>query len=323
MQSLGTWSGRGLRALWGAAGMFMLALTIPTGPAEAQGLFDLLFGGSLKPAPVVGPMPWPRASSGGNQGGVFRPEGKSSFSDGDGERSGGTYRTVCVRMCDGFFVPMSYATTRSNFQQDQYKCRATCGDDARLFFHRSPGGAMEEAVDLGGRTYGRLPNAFRFRKTLVEGCSCRPPPWSEAELARHRAYAAGPQSPVPGQPLPPSVKVAQASTKPAPVAAQTAAEQSSSADVDGESIAAATPAPKSSNFRTAGRTRTTTSETPRVIRAAAQVPATGKPPGAQSKPGQSNAGQSNAGQSNPGLFGYNGTTSMGLTGKSKFVWPGD
>jgi hypothetical protein len=39
--------------------------------------------------------------------------------------------------------------------------------------------------------YTALPNAFKYRKTLVDGCRCRPQPWSEAELARHRAYAQG------------------------------------------------------------------------------------------------------------------------------------
>ena len=37
--------------------------------------------------------------------------------------------------------------------------------------------------------YAALPNAFKYRKTLVEGCRCRPQPWSEAELQRHRGYA--------------------------------------------------------------------------------------------------------------------------------------
>ena len=56
-------------------------------------------------------------------------------------------------------------------------------------------------VDLTGMAYSTLPNAFKYRKTLVEGCRCRPQPWSEAELQRHRAYAQGhlPDSPAPAR----------------------------------------------------------------------------------------------------------------------------
>jgi hypothetical protein len=44
-------------------------------------------------------------------------------------------------------------------------------------------------VDLSGRSYASLPNAFRYRKALVEGCSCKPAPWSVEEAARHQGYA--------------------------------------------------------------------------------------------------------------------------------------
>ena len=43
---------------------------------------------------------------------------------------------------------------------------------------------------MTGRAYASYPVAFKYRKTLVQGCQCRPQPWTEAELARHRAYAA-------------------------------------------------------------------------------------------------------------------------------------
>ena len=64
---------------------------------------------------------------------------RASTSDTDTDGGGkGTYRTVCVRMCDGYYVPISFATPHKNIYQDQVKCRATCGDDARVFFKRNP-----------------------------------------------------------------------------------------------------------------------------------------------------------------------------------------
>src|SRR5690606_29512315 len=34
-------------------------------------------------------------------------------------RRHGTYRTVCVRLCDGFFFPISFATTPDRFGADE------------------------------------------------------------------------------------------------------------------------------------------------------------------------------------------------------------
>jgi len=65
------------------------------------------------------------------------------------------------------------------------------GTEAQLFYHPTPGGDVDTMVDPMGRAYALLPNAYKYRKTLVQGCRCRPQPWSEAELARHRAYADG------------------------------------------------------------------------------------------------------------------------------------
>jgi hypothetical protein len=117
----------------------------------------------------------------------------------------GTYRTVCVRLCDGFYFPLSYATTRSGLARDADSCTASCGAEARLFYYPTAGGEIESAVDLTGFAYGELPNAFKYRKRLVQGCRCRPQPWTETELQRHRAYAeqgtqtaGGGEAPLPG-----------------------------------------------------------------------------------------------------------------------------
>jgi hypothetical protein len=100
-----------------------------------------------------------------------------------------TYRTLCVRLCDGYYFPISSAATQDTLAHDADVCSASCGAEARLFFHPSGGGDAGNAVDLTGMAYSALPNAFKYRKTLVEGCRCRPQPWSEAEVERHRAYA--------------------------------------------------------------------------------------------------------------------------------------
>jgi hypothetical protein len=45
-------------------------------------------------------------------------------------------------------------------------------------------------VDLEGRPYSNLENAFRHKREYVPDCTCRGNPWDEEALARHRAYAA-------------------------------------------------------------------------------------------------------------------------------------
>lgn len=106
-----------------------------------------------------------------------------------GDRSYGTFRTLCVRLCDGFYWPISYATTPEYFERDRRKCESSCGSPARLFTYRNPGGELEEMEDLSGRPYSRLKTAFLYRTQFVESCKCRSDPWEQASLDRHRMYA--------------------------------------------------------------------------------------------------------------------------------------
>ena len=101
---------------------------------------------------------------------------------GDGAPSG-TFRTVCVRTCDGFYFPISYSTVPSKFADDQRACLRECpATEATLYTYRNPGEDMEQAVSISGAPYTALPNAFHYRKELVAGCSCRRPgqSWADA-----------------------------------------------------------------------------------------------------------------------------------------------
>jgi hypothetical protein len=57
--------------------------------------------------------------------------------------------------------------------------------EATLYSFRNPGEQMEQAVSEGGQQYTALPNAFRYRKELVAGCSCRKPGESWADALRN------------------------------------------------------------------------------------------------------------------------------------------
>lgn len=100
-----------------------------------------------------------------------------------------TYRTVCVRLCDGAFFPLSFSTTTENFSDDADRCSRSCGTEARLFVYRNPGSDIEDMEDLDGRPYKKLATAFRYKTKYDEACKCRPHPWEEASTTRHKVYA--------------------------------------------------------------------------------------------------------------------------------------
>jgi hypothetical protein len=120
-----------------------------------QGFFDALFGGT-----IVNP-------------------------GGDGAPSG-TYHTVCVRACDGFYFPISYSTVASRFTDDARACQRLCpAAEAELYSFHNPGEDMQQAVSISGQAYTALPNAFRYRKEVVAGCSCRRPGQSWADALKN------------------------------------------------------------------------------------------------------------------------------------------
>jgi len=118
-----------------------------------QGFFDALFGG-----------------------------GTIANATGDGAPNG-TYHTVCVRTCDGYYFPISYSTAPSHFAEDESACHRLCpAADVALYSFRNPGEDMTVAVSTGGQLYTALPNAFHYRTQLTPSCSCRRPgqSWADA-----------------------------------------------------------------------------------------------------------------------------------------------
>ena len=109
-----------------------------------QGFFDALFGGGT----IVNP-------------------------NGDGAPNG-TYHTVCVRTCDGYYFPISYSTLPTHFAEDEKTCQRECpAADVGLYSFRNPGESMDQAVSTTGQLYTALPSAYRYRTQLISGCSCR------------------------------------------------------------------------------------------------------------------------------------------------------
>ena len=168
---------------------FMVVVAASTSgapPAEAQGLLQSLFGfGGSQPPRLPPQSYYPQRPGPPFMSPYARPGMGGGFGN---EGGGGSYRTVCVRMCDGYYWPVSHGVSRSRFGRDAQACQSSCGNEARLFY--APGnGSTEDMVDLSGRAYSQIPNAFKYRKALSPSCACKPAPWSQSELARHQRYA--------------------------------------------------------------------------------------------------------------------------------------
>ncbi len=122
---------------------------------QQGGFFDRLFGGNT------------------NSGIYSTPQGQM----------GGTYRTICVRSCDGYYFPISYATSPDRFNEDAQTCQRSCpAAQVQLYVYHNPGEEVNQAVSLDGQPYTSLPNAFAYRKALDKSCGCRRPgeSWAEA-----------------------------------------------------------------------------------------------------------------------------------------------
>ncbi len=159
-------------------------------PVRAQSFLQSFFGNIFtKPAPPSGApvRSEPRPMTSFRHQGPYGSFGQSRQAQPQYKTQGGYYRTLCVRTCDGYYFPISSATGRSRFRKDAKACRARCG--GKLYYLPRHSSDMAQMKDLSGRRYEDLDTAFLYREKLINGCTCRPMPWSAAERARHRRYA--------------------------------------------------------------------------------------------------------------------------------------
>jgi hypothetical protein len=143
-----------------------------TDPAQANATRDNILRGLA--ANNCGPQyaPYATRAPGGILDRLFGPTTPNPFGT---FPTVSTYRTLCVRACDGYYFPISFSTTPSQFPADEATCQAQCpGGNAALYVHLNPGEPVEAAVNLTGQPYADLPNAFAFRESYHPSCGCQP-----------------------------------------------------------------------------------------------------------------------------------------------------
>ena len=97
-----------------------------------------------------------------------------------------TVRTVCVRLSDGYFWPISYSTLPDFVGNDAMSCQQSCPTTAvDLYFYDNPGQEPEQMRNQYGELYTSLPTAFRYRDEIdtSAGANCKAAPQSDGRLS--------------------------------------------------------------------------------------------------------------------------------------------
>jgi hypothetical protein len=127
--------------------------------AHAEDFLSALFGAFSGRPPAsqsqaTNPLPFAGESSAPGATGEARPR-----------NAGGGGQAYCVRSCDGRYFPIS----ASDGQSRAASCNSFCpASETKVVY----GGSIDTAATETGKPYSELPNAFRYRKELVAGCTC-------------------------------------------------------------------------------------------------------------------------------------------------------
>ena len=140
------------------AGMLSAAtLSTALDRAQAQGVFDFLFGGyQQQPSPRHAGS---RSSRAGGSGSIGAERVRQ------GAIGSGRAVAFCVRLCDGRQFPLERMANATPVET----CHAMCpSSETKVFF----GSEIGRAVAADGQRYTGLDTAFIYRKQFVAHCTC-------------------------------------------------------------------------------------------------------------------------------------------------------
>ena len=134
-------------------GLTATAFIAPADVAEAQNLFDSLFG-----------RRWSPPSAYADPNAHWSPFGWGAPPQMPQYDSGGSV-AYCVRLCDGRFFPVQRHGGVSMAQA----CSSFCPASQTRIYH---GSSIDQAVAQDGKRYADLSTAFVYRQRIVPDCSC-------------------------------------------------------------------------------------------------------------------------------------------------------
>jgi hypothetical protein len=90
---------------------------------------------------------------------------------------GSTFRTMCVRLSDGFYWPISFSTSRDYFSRDAAICSNMCpGTPVSLYVYQNPGENVEDMRSAATHApYVNLDTAFQYRHSYNQTNACSRP----------------------------------------------------------------------------------------------------------------------------------------------------
>ena len=137
-------------------------------PRILERLAELQGGGAPRTAPVNSASRT-RILSALKRNGCNAPVSRQA-GGASGIPSYGSYRTVCVRTCDGYYFPIGYSTRQSLLKVEEAACKSMYfGNDAALYVYRT-NGDVGDARSLTGQRYVDKPYAFGFRDSFNASC---------------------------------------------------------------------------------------------------------------------------------------------------------
>ena len=122
---------------------------------------------------------------------IFGTTTENDFTNGDfvdggdywGYSGFSTVRTVCVRLSDGYFWPISYATLPEFIGNDAMTCQQMCPNTAvDLYYYNNPGEEPEQMRNMSGTPYLSLTTAFAYRNEFDKSASCTVAPTADGTV---------------------------------------------------------------------------------------------------------------------------------------------
>jgi len=122
---------------------------------------------------------------------IFGTTSEGDFTNGDfvdggdywGYQGYNTVRTVCVRLSDGYFWPISYATLPEYISNDAISCQQMCPNTAvELYYYNNPGEEPEQMRSINGVPYTSLATAFAYRNDFDKSASCTVTPTADGTV---------------------------------------------------------------------------------------------------------------------------------------------
>lgn len=183
---------------------------LPRGLDGTRNLLDHIFGGGIRQRGSIEELGEPDFRSDEDRhvrrlpdaGGWVNDDGHIRFS-----APPGSYRTLCVRTCDGYYFPMSSASSPSDFERDEANCQSSCpASEVQVYYHRKGQESEDMVSAMSGAPYAELPTAYLYKQTGTPnpaGCTCSA---SRNDEARNFSIVAGnppAEEPVQSEPVTP------------------------------------------------------------------------------------------------------------------------